>query len=84
MVYLRTLTSLEHSIVAVYDELPALDGLDEETASLLARLTEDHLATAASLADPDDRRRRRALRVRQRVADGADVAAGCRSHRRWT
>jgi hypothetical protein len=50
VVYLRTLTSLEYSILAVYDELAALDGLDEEAASLLARLTEDHVATADAFA----------------------------------
>ena len=51
VVYLRTLTSLEYSILAVYDELAALEGLDEETASLLARLTDDHVATADAFAE---------------------------------
>jgi hypothetical protein len=50
IVYLRTLTSLEFSILAVYDELAALDGLDEETASLLARLMDDHVAAADAFA----------------------------------
>jgi hypothetical protein len=50
-VYLRTLTSLDHAIVAVYDELRDIEGLDENTAALLERFSEDHLAAAASLAD---------------------------------
>ena len=50
VVYLRTLTSLEYSILAVYEELAAIEGLDEETAALLDRLTEDHVATADAFA----------------------------------
>lgn len=50
VVYLRTLTSLEHSIVEVYSALAALDGLDAETASLLGRFVDDHVAAAGSLA----------------------------------
>jgi hypothetical protein len=50
VVYLRTLTSLEYSILAVYEELAALDGLDEVTASLLARLTDEHVAAADAFA----------------------------------
>jgi hypothetical protein len=51
VVLLRTLTSLDHAIVAVYDELLDIEGLDEGTAELLGRFSEDHLGEAASLAD---------------------------------
>jgi hypothetical protein len=51
VVYLRTLTSLEYSILAVYGELAALDGLDEDTSALLARLTEDHQGAADAFAE---------------------------------
>jgi len=51
VVYLRTLTSLDHSIAAVYDELLDIEGLDESTAELLGRFSEDHLSTAQSLAE---------------------------------
>jgi hypothetical protein len=50
-VYLRTLTSLDHSIAAVYDELLDIEGLDESTVELLTRFSEDHRAAAAALAD---------------------------------
>jgi hypothetical protein len=51
VVFLRTLMSLDHSIVAVYDELRDIEGLDEGTAELLGRFSEDHLASAAALAE---------------------------------
>ena len=51
VVLLRTLTSLEHSIVAVYAALADIDGLDEGVVSLLGRFSEDHEATAASFAE---------------------------------
>jgi hypothetical protein len=51
VVYLRTLTSLEYSILAVYGELAALDGVDEDTGALLARLTDDHQAAADAFAE---------------------------------
>src|SRR5262245_36055707 len=35
VVFLRTLTSLDHSIAAVYDELLDIEGLDDSTAELL-------------------------------------------------
>jgi hypothetical protein len=51
IVLLRTLTSLEHSIVAVYAALAAIDGLDEGVAELLGRFTDDHEATAEAFAE---------------------------------
>jgi hypothetical protein len=52
VVYLRTLTSLDHSIVAVYDALLDIEGgLDEDVAELLGRFSDDHLAAAESLAE---------------------------------
>jgi hypothetical protein len=50
VVYLRTLTSLEYSIVAVYAALLEIDGLDEGVVGLLERLSEDHLAAAGEFA----------------------------------
>lgn len=50
-VLLRTLTSLEHSIIAVYEALAGIDGLDEDVAALLARYIDDHTAVAATFAD---------------------------------
>jgi hypothetical protein len=50
VVLLRTLMSLDHSIVTVYDALLDVEGLDEGVAELLGRLSEDHLADAASFA----------------------------------
>jgi hypothetical protein len=51
LVYLRTLTSLDHSIATVYDELLDLEGLDASTAELLGRFSEDHLTAAQALAE---------------------------------
>lgn len=49
-VYLRTMESLEHSILDVYAALAGLDGLDEGTTKALTRFTDDHTATAEELA----------------------------------
>jgi hypothetical protein len=49
-VLLRTLTSLDYSIVEVYTALAAIDGLDDGTVELLERLIEDHTASAEHLA----------------------------------
>jgi hypothetical protein len=51
VVYLRTLTSLEHSIVEVYAALAAIDGLGEEATALLSRFSDDHVAAAGTLAE---------------------------------
>ena len=51
VVLLRTLTSLEHSIVAVYDALADIDGLGDDVATLLGRFTDDHEATASAYAE---------------------------------
>ena len=51
VVLLRTLTSLEHSIIAVYAALADIDGLDEGVAELLSRFSEDHEATASAFAE---------------------------------
>lgn len=48
-VYLRTMQSLEHSIIDVYGTLAGLAGLGEGTTAALARFTEDHTATAEAL-----------------------------------
>ena len=48
-VYLRTMQSLEHSILDVYGVLGALDGLGEGTTAALARFVEDHTATSEAL-----------------------------------
>lgn len=50
-VFLRTLTSLEHSIIEVYGVLQAMEGLDENVASMLTRFIEDHTAAASTLAE---------------------------------
>jgi hypothetical protein len=48
-VYLRTMQSLEESILAVYGALSGLDGLGEGTVSALDRFTEDHTALSETL-----------------------------------
>ena len=48
-VYLRTMQSLEESILAVYGVLSGLDGLGEGTVSALDRFTEDHTALSETL-----------------------------------
>ncbi len=49
-VYLRTMNSLEHSLVDVYAVLAGLDGLGEDTTAALAWFSDDHTANAAALA----------------------------------
>ena len=49
VVYLRTMQSLEESILAVYGVLGALDGLGEGTVAALTRFTEDHTALSETL-----------------------------------
>ncbi len=51
VVLLRTLTSLEHSIVAVYDQLADIEGLDQDVVALLGRFNDDHVATAGTFAE---------------------------------
>jgi hypothetical protein len=51
LVYLRTLTSLEYSILAVYEALSEIDGLDEDVTALLARFRDDHSSAADTLAE---------------------------------
>ena len=51
IVLLRTLTSLEHSIVTVYAALADIDGLDAGVSELLGRFSDDHVATAATFAE---------------------------------
>ena len=51
VVFLRTLTSLEHSIAEVYTTLADLDGVDDGVVELLSRFTDDHVATAEALAE---------------------------------
>ncbi|CAN5658679.1 hypothetical protein BH24ACT5_BH24ACT5_13170 [soil metagenome] len=51
IVFLRTLTSLEHTIVEVYGRLGEIDGLSEPVAAALERFTADHEAAAASFAE---------------------------------
>ncbi len=51
VVYLRTLTSQEYSIVATYEQFTKASGLDGAAAAVLARLLTDHKATAELLAD---------------------------------
>lgn len=48
-VFLRTATSLEYSILEAYDVLAGLEGLGEETATMLTSFTDDHMATADAL-----------------------------------
>jgi len=50
IVYLRTMTSLEHSLIDVYAVLAGLGGLAEQTTTALTRFTADHTANAAALA----------------------------------
>jgi hypothetical protein len=49
VVYLRTMQSLEQSIVDVYGVLSGLAGLGEGTVTALARFTEDHTAAVEAL-----------------------------------
>ena len=51
MVYLRTLTSLEYSILAVYEALADIDGLDEDVTALLGRFSDDHNSAADASAE---------------------------------
>jgi hypothetical protein len=51
VVLLRTLTSLSHSTVRVYESLSEVEGLDQRVAGTLARFIDDHTATAAALAE---------------------------------
>jgi hypothetical protein len=51
VVYLRTLTSLEYSILAVYEALSEIDGLDEDVTALLARFSDDHRSAADTFAE---------------------------------
>jgi len=50
IVYLRTMTSLEYSLVDVYAVLAGLEGLPTPTTDALTRFTADHTANAAALA----------------------------------
>jgi hypothetical protein len=50
-VYLRTLTSLEYSIIEVYAALADLDGVDDSVAELLGRFSDDHAASADAFAE---------------------------------
>lgn len=50
VVFLRTMSSLEHSILAAYDVLGGLPGLSEPTTAALRRFTDDHTAIIDSLA----------------------------------
>lgn len=54
IVYLRTMTSLEHSLIDVYAVLAGLGGLAEQTTTALTRFTADHTANAAALAQLTD------------------------------
>jgi hypothetical protein len=49
-VYLRTLTSLEFSIIAMYERFEAESGLDGASAAALERFLADHEAAAADLS----------------------------------
>jgi hypothetical protein len=51
VVYLRTLTSLEYSILGVYEALSEIDGLDEDVTALLNRLSDDHNSAADTYAE---------------------------------
>lgn len=48
-VFLRTMASLEHSIIAAYGVLAGLEGLSEPTTAALTRFTADHTAVVDSL-----------------------------------
>jgi hypothetical protein len=51
VVYLRTLSSLQHSLVTVYAALADLDGLDEQVAAMLTRFSDDNLAAASTIGE---------------------------------
>lgn len=51
VVLLRTLTSLEHSIVEVYASLAEIEGVDGDVTAVLARFTDDHTTAAAEFAE---------------------------------
>ena len=49
VVYLRTMHSLERSILEAYAVLAPLEGLGESTTAALTRFIDDHTATAEAL-----------------------------------
>jgi hypothetical protein len=51
VVYLRTLTSLQMSIVMVYASLSEQDGLADDVADVLSRFIDDNVAAAAALGE---------------------------------
>jgi len=51
VVYLRTMSSLEYSIIGAYGVLAGLDGVGDETAAAIDRFTTDHKAVAERLAE---------------------------------
>lgn len=50
VVHLRTMSSLEYSIIEAYGVLSGLDGLGDETAAALDRFSADHTAVAETLS----------------------------------
>lgn len=50
-VYLRTMSSIEYTIIDVYDQLSTIDSLDEATAAAITRFTDDHQAAADHLSE---------------------------------
>ena len=51
VVYLRTMSSIEQTIVDVYEQLSSIASLDEATAAAISRFTDDHEAAAAHLGE---------------------------------
>lgn len=51
VVFLRTLASLEYTIVSVYERLGEIDGLSEPVAGALDRFVADHQAAGSAFAD---------------------------------
>ena len=50
-VFLRTITSLEYSILDVYDTIQSYGVLDEQADAMIDRLVEDHTRHAGAMAD---------------------------------
>jgi hypothetical protein len=51
IVYLRTTTSIEQTLVETYEQIAAMDVLDGQAATVLDRLIEDHRAAVTATAE---------------------------------
>ena len=82
IVYLRTATSIEQTLVETYGQIAESGVLDGDDAAMLERLDRGPPSCGRSDGGSDDRRRRRAVRVRQLVVHRARRDADARADRR--